>query len=222
MADDLVLAIDTASLVTVGLAAGGEYLGGAVVEDRMVHVEQLTPTIVAVLRQAGATVAEVTEIVVGLGPGPFTGLRVGVVTAQVLALTSGARLRGICSLDPIAAQHAAEDGPDGEYVVATDARRRELYWARYAADGTRIEGPAVARPADLPKLPTIGPGVALYDELPAVAGPRRLDPRTLVLRGPGLPEAGSTPLYLRRPDAAEPARRKSVLLRRPDRTGRAR
>jgi len=213
----LSLAIDTASLVTVGLADGDRYAGGAVVEDRMVHVEQLMPTITRVLGETGSRMSDVGQIVVGLGPGPFTGLRVGVVTAQILATVSGASLHGICSLDPIAAQHAADDHPSSEFVVATDARRRELYWARYGSDGSRIAGPEVGRPDDLPRLPTVGPGVDLYPGLPAVPGPRRLDPETLVLRGVALPSAGTAPLYLRRPDAVEPTRRKSVLLRRPTR-----
>ncbi len=223
MADrGLVLGLDTASLVTVGLADDGRFLGGAVVEDRMAHVEQLMPTINRVLDDAGASVSDIGRIVVGLGPGPFTGLRVGVVTAQILALTTGAALHGICSLDAIAAQHAAESRPTEEFVVAADARRRELYWASYAPTGARVRGPEVGRPDDLPDLATIGPGVDLYPRLPAVPGPRRLDPAALVRHGPGLPDLGTGPLYLRRPDAVEPTRRKSVLLRRPDRSGRAR
>lgn len=220
MADGpLVLAIDTATTVTVGLAAGATYLAGDVVADRMAQVEQLMPTVAKVIDSAGVTLGDVDDIVVGLGPGPFTGLRVGVVTAQILASTLSARLHGICSLDVIAAQHAGDQRPPGEFVVATDARRRELYWARYRADGSRLDGPAVGRPDQLPELPTVGPGAELYPGLTAVPGPRALDARTLALRGPSLPAAGTTPLYLRRPDAAVPSRRKSVLLRRPQRIG---
>jgi tRNA threonylcarbamoyladenosine biosynthesis protein TsaB len=214
----VVLAVDTATVVTVGLAAGGTYLAGDVVTEPMMHVEHLMPTIRRVAGAGGVGLAEVDEIVVGLGPGPFTGLRVGLVTAQVLAATLPARLHGICSLDVVAAQHATESRPAGDFVVAIDARRRELYWARYAADGARLAGPAVAAPSQLPQLPTVGPGVDLYPQLPAVPGPRGLDPRRLALAGPGLPSAGTTPLYLRRPDATEPTRRKSVLLRRPGRS----
>jgi len=216
----LVLAVDTATVVTVGLARGETYLGGQAVDDRLAQVEQLMPTIARVVDLAGVTMGEIGEIVVGLGPGPFTGLRVGVVTAQVLATTLGARLHGICTLDVIAAEHAAggANGPADEFLVATDARRKEVYWARYAGDGTRLGGPAVGRPDQLPDLPAVGPGADLYPALARSAtGPRRVDPRSLAVRGPGLPDAGSTPLYLRRPDAAVSTRRKSVLLRRPDR-----
>ena len=147
----------------------------------------------------------------GLGPGPFTGLRVGVVTAQVLASVAKVPLRGVCSLDVLAAQFA-DQSPAGEFVVATDARRREVYWAGYAPDGRRTTGPAVSAPADVPRRPAVGPAVDLYpDQFLAAPGPRALDPGLLAVRGPGLPDCGREPLYLRRPDATEPTRRKSVL-----------
>ncbi len=169
------------------------------------------PLIARCLDQAGVARTSLGLIVVGLGPGPFTGLRVGVVTAQILAATLGTPLRGVCSLDVLAAQHAAWR-PDGDFLVATDARRREVYWARYGADGTRIGDPQVSPAADLPRLPTVGPAVELYpDVLHAGPGPRALDPAVLAVRGPSLADAGHEPLYLRRPDATEPGRRKSVL-----------
>ena len=96
--------------------------------------------------------------------------------------------------------------------MATDARRREVYWAAYAADGRRQGAPQVGPPLEVPRRPTIGPAAAVYpDQLMAVPGPRVLDPGVLATAGPGLPDAGSAPLYLRRPDATEPTRRKSVL-----------
>ncbi|HYI59042.1 MAG TPA: tRNA (adenosine(37)-N6)-threonylcarbamoyltransferase complex dimerization subunit type 1 TsaB [Microlunatus sp.] len=209
-----VLGIDTATVVCAGLAADGVLVASGQVDDRMAHVEQLTPLVRRLCRQAGIAPNQLTDVVVGLGPGPYTGLRVGIVTARVLAELAGARLHGICSLDAIAAQYATAGGPSGDFVVATDARRKEVYWARYAADGTRLDGPAVNRPSELPALPTVGPGADLYaDGLPSVPGPRALDPATLAVVGPTLPDAGREPLYLRRPDAAEPGRRKSVLVR---------
>jgi tRNA threonylcarbamoyl adenosine modification protein YeaZ len=211
MTDDLVLALDTATVVNVGLARGREVLAVATLADRMAHAEQLMPLVADVLARAGVRVADLDQIVVGLGPGPFTGLRVGVVTAQILATVTGVGLHGVCSLDVLAAEYAAT-GPGGEFVVATDARRREVYWARYAAAGTRLTGPAVDRPDAVPRQPTIGPAVDLYpDQLTAVPGPRRLDPGVMAVHGPDLADAGSEPLYLRRPDASEPSRPKSVL-----------
>ena len=127
----VVLGVDTATVVCVGLAIDGTAVATAQVDDRMAHVEQLTPLIRRVCADAGVAPTELTDVVVGLGPGPYTGLRVGIVTARVLAEIAGARLHGICSLDVIAAQYATA-APGGEFVVATDARRKEVYWARYA------------------------------------------------------------------------------------------
>ena len=211
MTDRLVLALDTATAVNVGLARGGQVLAVGTVADRMAHAEQLMPLVADVLARTGVRAADLDQIVVGLGPGPFTGLRVGVVTAQILATVTGVALHGVCSLDVLAAEYAIT-GPEGEFAVATDARRREVYWARYAADGTRLTGPAVDRPDAVPRQPTIGPAVDLYpDHLTAAPGPRRLDPGVMAVRGPDLPDAGREPLYLRRPDATEPSRPKSVL-----------
>ena len=208
----LVLALDTTTDVTVGLALGTDVLVSDRVTDRMAHVEQLMPLVHRSLATAGASLADVAHVVVGLGPGPFTGLRVGIVTAQVLAHVRGVPLHGVCSLDVIALAHARATQPAQECVVATDARRKELYWARYSADGRRVGEPEVSSPDDVPRLPTVGPGADLYaDRVEAVPGPRTLDAGLLAAHGLDLPSAGTEPLYLRRPDAAEPTRRKSVL-----------
>jgi tRNA threonylcarbamoyl adenosine modification protein YeaZ len=210
----LTLGIDTASLVSVGLARDGQVLAAEVVPDPRGHVEQLTPLIARVCADAGVRIADLDLIVVGLGPGPFTGLRVGIVTARTLALVSGASLHGVCSLDVIAAAHRGQ----GRFVVAADARRREVYWAAYDDAGSRVDGPYVSAPDALPDGPVVGPAVDLYpDRLAAAAGPRALDPGLLATVGPELPDAGRSPLYLRRPDAAVSTGRKSVLprLRRP-------
>ena len=208
---DLVLAIDTTTDVTVGVARGREVLARERVTDRMAHVEQLMPLVHRALAASGARLADVGQVVVGLGPGPFTGLRVGIVTAQVLARVRKVPLHGVCSLDVIASAHASSSG-DSPFVVATDARRKEVYWARYGAGGHRVGGPEVSSPDVVPRLPTVGPGADVYpDRLAVVAGPRTLDAGLLAAYGLDLPSAGTEPLYLRRPDAAEPARRKSVL-----------
>ncbi len=218
MTDGLVLAIDTSTVVNVAVAQHTDVLQVATVDDRMAHIEQLTPMVRVALDRAGVTLADLDHIVVGLGPGPFTGLRVGIATARVLASVSQVPLRGVCSLDVLAAQYAQQH-PAGEFVVATDARRKEVYWARYAPDGLRLEGPQVCSPDEVPTLPTIGPGAALYPErLAAVLGPRTLDPGVLASHGLTFADAGTEPLYLRRPDAAEPTRRKSVLTWRVDRS----
>jgi tRNA threonylcarbamoyl adenosine modification protein YeaZ len=212
----LVLGIDTSTVVNVGISRDGEVLHVATVDDRLAHVEQLTPLVRRVLEAAAADVGDLDHLVVGLGPGPFTGLRVGIATARVLASVTRVPLRGVCSLDVLAVQYAGEH-PAGDFLVATDARRKEVYWARYDQSGHRTDGPRVCSPDEVPQLPTIGPGADLYgDRLAAVLGPRVLDPGMLASRGLLLPDAGTEPLYLRRPDAAEPARRKSVLTWRAD------
>ena len=202
------LGIDTSTDVRVGLADDGGLLAARAVTDSRAHAEQLMPLVNATLAEAGRTLADVEQIVVGVGPGPFTGLRVGVVTAQTLGLALGVPVRGVCSLDAVAAAHCAAAGAaEGEFLVVSDARRREVYWARYAADGARLEGPAVSPASELPDLPVTGPGAAL-----AGGTPVPLDGGILALAGPALPDAGLSPLYLRRPDAAVPTNRKSTLL----------
>lgn len=219
MAEPLVLAVDTSTTVAVALARGAEVLAVATVADRMAHVEQLSPLVHRCLAEAGLAPRDLDLVVAGLGPGPFTGLRVGVVTAQVLASALDIGWRGVCSLDVVAAQFLiAQPAPDqvpAEFVVASDARRREVYWACFDATGARLDGPRVGAAGTVPRLPTVGPGADLYpDALDAVPGPRSLDPAVLAVQGPTLPDAGQEPLYLRRPDATEPTRRKAVLLPR--------
>ncbi len=206
------LGIDTATDVRVGLARDGEAVGRAEVTDRMQHAEQLLPLVRRLLTTAGLSPAHLELIVVGLGPGPFTGLRVGIATARMLAAVADVSLHGVATLDVLARQ--AREVVSGEFLVATDARRREVYWARYDAAGTRTYGPAVDRPADLPPLPVVGPATLVYPDLAAVPdGPTTLDAGVLAAAGTALPSAGTEPLYLRRPDATLPGAAKSVLAR---------
>lgn len=206
----LVLALDTSMVVNVGLACGDRVLATATVADQMAHVEELMPLVSECIDDAAVSVADLGQLVVGVGPGPFTGLRVGVVTARMLSYVLRIGLRGVCSLDVLAAQFVGKR--PGEFVVATDARRREVYWARYSPLGVRLGEPRVSRPSDLPRLPVIGPAADLYaDQLQAVPGPRSMDPAVLATTGATLPDAGHEPLYLRHPDATELTRPKSVL-----------
>ncbi|MFW6598793.1 tRNA (adenosine(37)-N6)-threonylcarbamoyltransferase complex dimerization subunit type 1 TsaB [Propionibacteriaceae bacterium Y2011] len=220
MPDQVVLAVDTSGLVCAGVAHAGQVVASEVVADSRAHVEQLTPTVAAALSAAGVGLADVDAVVVGLGPGPFTGLRVGIVTGWTLAAVSGIEVHGICSLDVLAAQWVGPDATggtgsgSGEFVVCADARRKELYWARYV--GTeRVGGPYVTEPAALPDLPIIGPGTSLYGDVlgdrVAAGGPTQLDPGVMAAVGLQLPSAGTEPLYLRRPDAAVSTNRKSAL-----------
>ncbi|MEI2730675.1 MAG: tRNA (adenosine(37)-N6)-threonylcarbamoyltransferase complex dimerization subunit type 1 TsaB [Dermatophilaceae bacterium] len=212
----LLLALDTStSAVTVALHDGSRVLAEATTVDPRAHVERLAPNIRAVLSAAGARPGEVTDVVAGVGPGPFTGLRVGLVTARVFAFAVGATLRGVGSLDALAAGIAPMPA---ELLVASDARRKEVYWARYAGTGpsvTRVDGPAVAKPADLPlglrELPTAGRGPVLYPDLfPRPVAPLDVSAATLATLAVARLAAGDPldaiePLYLRRPDAAPSA-----------------
>ena len=144
----LILAIDTATpAVTAGVVRRDgdaiDVLAERVTLDARAHAEQLTPNAVGALADAGVGVGDLEAIVVGCGPGPFTGLRVGMATAAAYGHALGLPVHGVCSLDAI----GIEAG--GNLLVVTDARRREVYWARYR-DGVRVEGPAVDAPADVP------------------------------------------------------------------------
>jgi tRNA threonylcarbamoyl adenosine modification protein YeaZ len=206
----LVLALDTSTVVNVGLARGPRVLATATLADQMAHAEQLMPLISDCLDDAGVRPSDLGRLIVGLGPGPFTGLRVGVATAHVLSYVLQLELRGVCSLDVLAAQFAGASL--GDFVVVTDAKRHEVYWAQYSADGVRLGEPTVSLPSEVPRLPAVGPAADLYkDQLQAVPGPRAMDPGVLATRGAMLPEAGHEPLYLRQPDAIELTRPKSVL-----------
>ena len=218
----VVLAIDTSTSVSVAVSAGADWaMGGS--DDPRGHTESVAPLMRDLLARAGVSAADVTDVVVGNGPGPFTGLRVGIVSGLVFAHARGIPVHGVCSLD-VLAQQAVEHVGEGEFVVATDARRKEVYWARYRVDpdrpeqdrAVRLTEPAVARPADLSdevrSLPTVGRGPILYPELfpqPVEV----LDVSAGVLIDVALQrlDAGVAmpvePLYLRRPDALTTAER---------------
>ncbi len=215
----MLLAFDTASpQVTVALldaaAEATRVLAEATSEQTMRHGEQLAPLIERVLDDAGADRREITAIGVGVGPGPYTGLRVGLVTARTLGLVLDVPVYGVCSLDALAIE-AVDTGAVAEpFLVATDARRKEVFLASYDADGTRVGGPVVDKPAAVATdLPVVGEGATLYPEsFPRPVGPQR--PAAAWL-GVALVEErvelfDPDPLYLRRPDAEEPRAPKPV------------
>lgn len=200
-----VLTIDTSTpAVVAGVLRAHEVLAERIVSDAHAHAELLTPNVVAAVAESGLTMAGLGAVVVGCGPGPFTGLRVGMATAAAYGHALDIPVYGVCSLDAIGVLTT------GEVLVVTDARRREVYWARYR-DGVRIAGPAVAAPADVAVdgaewvagspahaalfgLPLIGPAHPTPDGLLAAAD-LSTEPAALV------------PLYLRRPDAKTLAER---------------
>jgi tRNA threonylcarbamoyl adenosine modification protein YeaZ len=192
----VVLVIDTATPAVIAAVlrrdSSGEItvLAQRITVDAHAHAELLTPNVVAAVADAGLTMDDIDAVVVGCGPGPFTGLRVGMATAAAYGHALDVPVYGVCSLDAIGGQTT------GEVLVITDARRREVYWARYR-DGARIDGPGVAAQADVPSG-----GAELVDfarpspaGLVAAVGVWAADPAPLI------------PLYLRRPDAKTLAER---------------
>ena len=181
--------------------------------DAKAHGELLAPQVHAVLAETGIRPADLAAVVAGVGPGPFTGLRVGLVTAAALGQTLAIPTYGVCSLDGLGF------GLPGTVLVATDARRREVYWAIYR-DGVRLTGPAVGKPDAVPDGVdyAVGEGALRYASLlrlPVRDEPRYPSPLALATLAAdrvlaGKPSEPLTPLYLRRPDAAEPRAAKPV------------
>ena len=176
----ITLAIDTStSRTSVAIIEDGSILWSGHRDGATEHGPAL-PSLV----QEGIKGFAINEVVVGMGPGPFTGLRVGIAFAQSFALARGISVRGVCSLDAIAAQLNEKD-----FIVTIDARRKEVYWARYK-DGVRVGEPAVSFPADVV-------GAPIYADLFP-------DMKALVALIGNISE----PMYLRRPDAVATADRK--------------
>ena len=213
----LLLAFDTATpAVTVAVYDGSAVVAHRSAVDARRHGELLAAQIAGALADCGATGADLTAIAVGTGPGPYTGLRVGLVTARVLASVLDIPLYGVCTLD-VMAREAAAGAAGREFLVATDARRKEVYWARYSAAGDRICGPAVSAPAELPPgCPIAGEGPVRYPELtaepipPSYPAAGQLAEIAAERMAAGAPVSPAEPLYLRRPDARVPGKPKRV------------
>jgi tRNA threonylcarbamoyl adenosine modification protein YeaZ len=172
------LAIDTStSRTVVGLTDGSQVLFESYAEGATDHGRAVSDLV----SQALLNNPEPQQIVVGMGPGPFTGLRVGIAFARTFALSREIPVIGVCSLDAIEI-----DGDN--YTVAIDARRKEIYWARYES-GKRVEGPSVNKPDEIKDF-IIGkyPSVAALVKLSSV-------------------QNEIEPFYLRRPDAVPTAER---------------
>ena len=173
------LAIDTSTSRTcVAIIDGDAVLYSSHRDGATAHGPSL-PELV----QEALAVSDVDEVVVGMGPGPFTGLRVGIAFAHTFALAREISVRGVCSLDAIAAQVSEKD-----FIITVDARRKEVYWARYT-NGLRVGEPAVNFPADVS-------GAVIHADLFP-------DMNALV----NLPGNITEPIYLRRPDAVATADR---------------
>ena len=221
----LVLVLDTSSAaVTAGIVeltdqpgVHPKLLAEQVIVDARAHGERLAPAVRDCLAEAGTSIGQLEAVVAGIGPGPFTGLRVGLMTAAAIADATGLPSYPVCSLDAIAADHPNVS----QLLVAGDARRKEVYWARYAS-GRRVGEPAVGKPAELAGTLSgvqamTGAGAEMYAEqlglpllpgrFPTVTGLATVAAEAISARALGQP---LTPLYLRRPDAVAPAGRKPV------------
>jgi tRNA threonylcarbamoyladenosine biosynthesis protein TsaB len=172
------LAIDTATARTiVGVIDDGKILFQGFHEGATEHGFAITELVAKALEIC----TKPDEVVVGMGPGPFTGLRVGITFAHTFALAREIPVIGVCSLDAIAVDQ-------DEYTVAIDARRKEIYWASYKG-GMRVTGPAVSKPADVQSF--------IIDQYPDL----------LKLVALSASQNITEPMYLRRPDAVPTAER---------------
>jgi tRNA threonylcarbamoyl adenosine modification protein YeaZ len=211
----VLLAFDTATpAVTVALYDGERIVAERTTVDAMRHGELLAPSIAGVLGDVGLIQQDLTAVAVGVGPGPFTGLRVGLMTARTLAAVLEIPVYGVCTLDVLAVEAVDSGIVDGPFHVATDARRKEVYFASYDADGTRLSGPEVLKPASVATSePVVGRGAVLYpDSFPDARLPE--NPSAAVLARVVAEERAELydpePMYLRRPDTAEPHKPKRV------------
>ncbi|CAL8899059.1 tRNA (adenosine(37)-N6)-threonylcarbamoyltransferase complex dimerization subunit type 1 TsaB [Kocuria varians] len=218
----LVLSLDSSSIASVALSRDGEVLERFDTTDTRSHAEALAPAVQELMARAGLTGADLDAVLVGTGPGPFTGLRAGLVTARTLGFAWDLPVHGLCSLDAVAHRVGplALAAGHPEFAVAIDARRKELYWRRYrvAEEGGVVVLPAgdpqVSAPKQLPDVPCYGSGTALYPDRvprPAVEGtdvaPSAADLAraawSVTSRGGEL-STDTSPLYLRESDAKVP------------------
>ena len=203
-----ILAIDTSVGVSIAILRSDGTITQSQAIDHGMQGELTAELISKVTAESGLKIEEITDVIAGVGPGPFTGLRVGLVTASVFAYARNIPVHGICSLDAIGFEYAQP------CVVVTDARRKELYWAQY--DGLRIGDPQVSKPEDIaaqfPDAMFVGPGAQRY--------PDYISGEVVELAAGSLAKifaSGSaqlvdvSPMYLRKPDAVDPTTRKTVL-----------
>lgn len=196
----MILALDTSAGISVALLdGGGRVLAQAASAAERMHAEQLAPLIGQVFSDAGRRPRDLTAIAVGTGPAPYTGLRVGLVTAAALSEALHIPTWGVSSLDAIAAGLPAQAG---EVLVVTDAKRREVYWARYGSGSTTpTAGPSVAQPVQL----DVGGAAVFGTPIFPGATPAKVEAALLgqlaIKRAASGAVQSVKPLYLRRPDA---------------------
>lgn len=196
----MLLAIDTSAGTSVALVADGRVLAEADESGTRRHAEAIGALLREALREAGAAPHDVAGVVAGMGPGPFTGLRVGIAAARAFAFGIGAPVHPVVSHDAIAF------GSRGRVLVVTDVRRREVAWSLYEPGVRRIEGPTLAdRGEGFDAVVARHPGVPILD--PPTVSAASLGLVAELLIADGRPLAPDTPVYLRAPDAKTLAER---------------
>lgn len=218
----LILAIDTSAIASAAILRAEDdgtttTLATFASTETNTHSEVLAPAIAGLLQTARITGSDLDRIVVGVGPGPFTGLRVGLITARTLGFAWDVPVQGMMSLDAIAGQ-VLESGRETPFLVAIDARRKEVYWAAYDGAGNLVNGPEVGAAELLTPGDAFGAGAGIYAERLAAVGvladPGFLDHhptaaalgrRALSVLAAGGELLATTPLYLRESDAKVPA-----------------
>ena len=202
----MLLAIDSSTGTSVAVVdRDGGILAERAVDDTMRHAEVVGALIRDTLSDAGVAAADLSAIACGMGPGPFTGLRIGIAAARAFAFGAGKPIVPLVSHDAVAFGWYAA-GNSGDLLVVTDARRRELYWSAYtgaAANGLPIR--------------SAGPGLTVPQELPPVTG-IRLDAEAVsagslgmlaeLTWAAGAAFAADEPLYLRSPDVTLSSRKR--------------
>lgn len=204
------LAIDTSAGTSVAVLDMGTVLAEVNYLEPMTHSERIGAAIEKVLADAGVSPSQITQVVAGVGPGPFTGLRVGLAAAQFFALGAKAELVSVCSLDAIALDYFQAHPDSGALLVSTDARRKEVFWASYQSikDGipVRVLGPSVNKPEDLEQLINLEEHAVTDLVVRAGALGQIAFAQSLTDLGP---DRDLTPIYLREPDAV-PTKPKKV------------
>ena len=196
------LAIDTSAGTTVAVLSMGTVLAELNYLEPMTHSERIGSAIEKVLKDSGIQARQISTVVVGVGPGPFTGLRVGMAAARYFAIGTGAKLVAVCSLDSIALDFYQANPEQKPLLVTTDARRKEVFWATYSGviDGVPVR--------------THGPAVNKFEDIETLIDVRALSSTELGVRAGALGQIAFaqgltpqvtindlTPIYLREPDA---------------------
>ncbi|PRB71358.1 tRNA (adenosine(37)-N6)-threonylcarbamoyltransferase complex dimerization subunit type 1 TsaB [Arthrobacter sp. MYb213] len=214
------LVIDTSAHASVALidSDSGNVIGERTSPKGNDQTETLSSYVKELLDTHSQRGQDLAGIIVGVGPGPFTGLRVGLVAARTFGFVWNVPVHGVMSLHALAERVIDAGDAPKEFLVASDARRKEVYWARYNNTGVLLDGPHVAAASTLDAMPLYGVGAGIYAEVlrelgatPVeasfdwIADARYLAPRALQLLGDGADLSDTSPMYLRESDAQVPA-----------------